>query len=62
MRLLRILAGLVCIAVALATVGLLLLAPTESGTTSPALMAHLPPVAFGLALFALGLWLLLRKR
>ncbi len=63
MRLLRILAGLACIAAALALTVLLATGGLGiGGPGSPALMAHLPPVVFGLALLALGVWLLLKGK
>jgi lipopolysaccharide export LptBFGC system permease protein LptF len=57
---LRIVAGWVCILAALVLIVLIALGgpPGVSGPASPALMAHLPPVAVGLALLALGVWLL----
>jgi hypothetical protein len=63
MRLLRVIAGLACTAVALVLIVVLALGgPSMGGARSPALMAHLPPVVFGLALLALGVWLLKGKR
>ena len=63
MRLLRTIAGLTCIAAAVVLILVLLLrAPGIGGVHSPALTAHLPPVVFGLALLALGVWLLKGKR
>ncbi len=62
MRLLRMLAGLACIGAALVLVAFALVDGGIQGPSSPALMAHLPPVAFGLALLALGAWLLLGGR
>ena len=60
MNVLRIVAGWACILVALALIVLIALgsAPGASASASPALMAHLPPVAIGLALLAAGVWLL----
>ena len=60
MNVLRILAGWACIVAALALIVVLALggASGVSAPGSPALMAHLPPVALGLALLALGVWLL----
>jgi len=57
---LRIVAGWACILAALALIVLIALggAPGVSAPASPALMAHLPPVAVGLALLAVGVWLL----
>jgi lipopolysaccharide export LptBFGC system permease protein LptF len=63
MRVLRVIAGLICIAAALVLIVVLALGgPGVGGAHSPALMAHLPPVVFGLALLALGVWLLKGKR
>lgn len=62
MRLLRILAGLACAAAGLLLVVVLALRGGTTGGASPALMAHLPPVVFGLALLALGAWLLFGNR
>ncbi len=57
------LAGLACVAVAVALTLVLALGwPGAGGAASPALMAHLPPVVFGLSLLALGLWLLFGGR
>jgi lipopolysaccharide export LptBFGC system permease protein LptF len=60
MNVLRILAGWACIVAALALIVLFALggASGVSAPASPALMAHLPPVAVGLALLAAGVWLL----
>ena len=60
MNLLRILAGWTCIVAALALIVLIALggASGVSMPGSPALMAHLPLVAVGLALLAVGVWLL----
>ncbi|MEP6634722.1 MAG: hypothetical protein ABJA62_11000 [Luteimonas sp.] len=63
MRMLRIVAGLACIAAALVafvvfgldTFGHYAIRP------SPALVAHLPNAAFGLALLCVGAWLLKQK-
>jgi lipopolysaccharide export LptBFGC system permease protein LptF len=57
---LRIVAGWACILAALALIVLFALggAPGVAAPASPALMAHLPPVAVGLALLAVGVWLL----
>ena len=53
---LRWLAGLACIGGGIALCLWLLL--VDGGGHGPALMAHLPPVAFGIALLAAGIWLL----
>ena len=60
MNALRIVAGWACILAALALIVLILLGGTPGGSApaSPALMAHLPPVAVDLALLAVGVWLL----
>ena len=66
MSLLRIVVGWICIAAAL-----LLVAATVLGgfagiasfvPRSPALMGHLPGVVFGLALLAVGIWMLKKKK
>jgi lipopolysaccharide export LptBFGC system permease protein LptF len=61
---LRIVAGWACIVAALALIVLIALGgtPPVSAPASPALMAHLPPVAVGLALLAVGVWLLKKGR
>lgn len=58
MNAVRILAGLACVAAGLMLTVVLLAAGGNDGSGSPALMAHLPPVVFGLALLAIGCWLL----
>lgn len=58
MKPLRILAGLACIAGGLLLIVVLLATGNTGSSASPALMAHLPPVAFGLGLLAIGVWLL----
>ena len=58
MNALRLLAGLACIAAGLILTVVLPIGGGTDGSRSPALMAHLPPVVFGLALLALGCWLL----
>ena len=65
-RLLRLLAGWLCIAAGFALVLLIGLgvfdpvtASAASGTSlTPALVAMLPGVTFGIAVFAVGVWLL----
>lgn len=63
-RWVRIALGLACAAGGLALIVALPLAgPTDAARmASPALMAHLPPVAFGLALLGVGAWLLATGR
>ena len=66
MSVLRIVVGWICIAAAL-----VLVAATALGgfagierfvPRSPALMGHLPGVVFGLALLAVGIWMLKKKK
>jgi hypothetical protein len=64
---LRMLAGWACIAIALASIAIALLggfgdAGRAAASGSPVLMAHLPAVVFGLALLAVGTWLLNKKK
>lgn len=62
MNAVRLLAGLACVAAGLFLTVVLLVTGEGDGSRSPALMAHLPPVAFGLALMAVGCWLLLKRK
>ena len=66
MRLLRLLAGCLCIVtgVALAvSLGLGLLDPVNAVTsTTPVLIAMLPSVSFGIAMFAVGVWLIASRK
>ena len=62
MNALRLLAGLACVAAGLLLTVVLLVTGEGDGSRSPALMAHLPPVSFGLALVAVGCWLLLKRK
>lgn len=66
MRPVRLLAGWLCMAIGFAVVVLLGLGvfdpTTPSGTNAPslapALVAMLPSVSFGIAIFAVGVWLI----
>lgn len=71
MKLVRVLAGLLCIAVSFGLVVLLGLGvfdPTQgaaagaNGSLTPVLVALMPSVAVGLSVFALGVWLLSTTR
>jgi hypothetical protein len=66
MNLLRLLIGWTCIAAALVLVAAAVLggfAGLERFVPrSPASMAHLPGVVFGLALLAVGIWMLKKKK
>lgn len=67
MKLVRVLAGLLCIALSFGLVVLLGLgvfdpthdaAANANGSLTPVLIALMPSVAIGLSVFALGVWLI----
>jgi hypothetical protein len=66
MSLLRIVFGWTCIAAALAVVAVAALGGfagiARFVPASPALAGHLPGVVFGLALLAVGIWVLKNKK
>ncbi len=69
MNLMRLLAGWLCVAIGFALVVLLGLGAfdpinlaAEATSLTPVLVAMLPSVSFGIAIFAVGVWLIATRK